>query len=38
MAVKSTITCDMEGVIETFNAGAEEVFGYSKEEVIGKKR
>ncbi len=38
MAVKSTITCDMEGVIETFNAGAEEVFGYSKEEVVGKKR
>ncbi len=38
MAVKSTITCDMEGVIDTFNAGAEEIFGYSKEEVVGKKR
>lgn len=32
------ITCDMEGVIETFNKGAEEVFGYEKEELIGKKR
>ena len=36
--VKSTITCDMEGRIETFNAGAEEIFGYSAEEMIGKKR
>src|SRR5688572_18239797 len=36
--VKSVITCDMEGRIETFNAGAAELFGYSPEEVIGKKR
>ena len=35
---KSTITCDMEGRIETMNVGAEEVFGYPKEELIGKKR
>ena len=35
---KSTITCDMEGVIETMNEGAEEIFGYRKEELIGKKR
>ena len=28
----------MEGRIETMNAGAEEVFGYPKEELIGKKR
>jgi len=36
--MKSVITCDMEGVILTFNKGAEDFFGYSAEEVIGKKR
>ncbi len=36
--VKSTITCDMEGRIETFNKGAEEIFGYHPDEIIGKKR
>ena len=36
--VKSTITCDMEGRIETYNAGAEAIFGYEADEVIGKKR
>ena len=35
---KSTITCDMEGVIETMNEGAEKIFGYKKEELIGIKR
>ena len=35
---KSTITCDMEGRILTMNDGAEQVFGYTKEELIGKKR
>lgn len=35
---KSTITCDMEGRIQTFNKGAEQIFGYSAEEVIGHKR
>ncbi len=35
---KSTVTCDLEGVIETFNEGAESIFGYSAEEVVGKKR
>ena len=37
-SVKSTITCDMEGRLETFNAGAEEIFGYKASEVIGKAR
>jgi 1,4-dihydroxy-2-naphthoate polyprenyltransferase len=35
---KSVITCDLEGRIETFNQGAEEVFGYSPEEILGQKR
>ena len=34
----SVITCDVEGRIETFNQNAEKLFGYSAEEVIGKKR
>ncbi|WP_425422616.1 UbiA family prenyltransferase [Phaeodactylibacter xiamenensis] len=36
--MKSVITCDMEGRIETFNKGAEEMFGYPADEVIGKER
>ena len=36
--MKSTITCDMEGVIETMSNDAEKIFGYKKEELIGKKR
>lgn len=36
--MKSVITCDMEGRIETFNKGAEELFGYRAAEVIGKER
>lgn len=38
MAAKSVITCDLEGRIETFNQGAEALFGYAPDEVIGKKR
>ncbi len=34
----SVITCDMEGRIQTFNTGAERIFGYSKEEAIDKMR
>mgnify|MGYP006081331207 CR=1 FL=1 len=36
--IVSVITCDLEGRIETFNKNAEKLFGYSAEEVIGKKR
>ena len=36
--MKSVITCDMEGVIETINPDGEKLFGYSKEDLIGKKR
>jgi len=38
MSLTSAITCDLEGRIQTFNKGAEQVFQYSAEEVIGKKR
>ncbi len=34
----SIITCDMEGRIETFNEGAEQIFGYRADEIVGKKR
>lgn len=36
--MKSTITCDLEGIIQTYNEGAAKIFGYTPEEVIGKKR
>ncbi len=35
---KSVITCDLEGRIETFSEGAEKMFGYTSDEVVGKKR
>jgi len=35
---KSVITCDMEGVIETFSEGAVHMFGYQSEETVGKLR
>ena len=37
-SVKSVITCDLEGRIETFSEGAADLFGYAPEEVIGKKK
>ena len=36
--IKSIITCDLDGKVETFSDGAEKLFGYTKDEVIGKKR
>ena len=36
--VKSIITCDLDGKVETFSDGTASLFGYSKEEVIGKMR
>ncbi len=35
---KSVITCDMEGRIETISQGSEKIFGYTEDELIGKKR
>ena len=36
--VKSVITCDLDGKVETFSEGATALFGYSEEEVVGKMR
>ncbi len=36
--MKSVIICDMEGVIQEMNSGALDMFGYSKDDLIGKKR
>lgn len=31
----SVITCDLEGVVKTFTHGAEKLFGYAPDEVVG---
>ena len=36
--IKSIITCDLDGKIETFSEGAQELFGYTADEIIGKGR
>ena len=36
--MKSVIVCDMEGVIQEMNKGALDMFGYSKDELVGIKR
>ena len=36
--IVSVITCDVEGRIETFNKNAEKLFGYTEDELVGKKR
>ena len=36
--IKSVITCDLDGKLETYSGGAEKLFGYSPDEVIGKGR
>ena len=35
---KSVITCDLDGKLETYSEGAQELFGYTPKEVIGKVR
>ena len=36
--IKSIITCDLDGKIETFSEGAQELFGYTADEIIDKGR
>ena len=36
--IKSVITCDLDGKIETYSEGAAKLFGYDEAEVIGKMR
>ena len=36
--LKSVITCDLDGKIETISEGAVKLFGYSEREMIGKGR
>ena len=36
--IKSVITCDLDGKVETFSDGAVGLFGYSSDEVVGKMR
>ena len=36
--IKSIITCDLDGKIETLSEGAQNVFGYTEDEMIGKGR
>ena len=36
--MKSIIICDMEGIIERINPEGEKLFGYKKDELVGKKR
>src|SRR6195256_4041077 len=36
MEETSVITCDMNGVVQQYSADAEELFGWTREEVIGK--
>jgi len=36
--LKSVITCDLDGKVETFSEGAQKLFGYTTDEIIGKGR
>ncbi len=37
-SLKSIITCDLDGKIETISEGAQTLFGYTPEEIVGKGR
>ncbi|MFQ5838983.1 MAG: PAS domain S-box protein [Thermoplasmata archaeon] len=33
----SVVTCDLEGIVQTFSQGASKLFGWEPEEVVGKQ-
>ena len=33
----SVITCDLNGLVQKYAAGAEEIFGWKPEEVVGRE-
>jgi len=33
----SVITCDLQGTVKTFTNGAQKLFGYTPDEVVGKQ-
>jgi PAS domain S-box-containing protein len=33
----SIITCDLQGVVQTFSQGASKLFGWKPDEVVGKQ-
>ena len=37
-SIKSVITCDLDGKVQTMNEGAQSLFGYTADEMIGKQR
>ena len=36
--IKSVITWDLDGIVETFSKGAEKLFGYTSKDVVGRLR
>jgi len=36
--IKSVITCDLDGKIETLSEGAQKLFGYTEDDMVGKGR
>jgi len=36
--IKSIITCDLDGKVETLSEGAQKLFGYAPDEIVGKGR
>jgi len=36
--IKSVITCDLDGKIESLSEGAQKLFGYTEDDMVGKGR
>jgi two-component system, NtrC family, sensor kinase len=37
LATEAIMVCDLDGIVRFWNSGAEELYGWSREEVVGKK-